>query len=93
MTESKEQDEIIKEISRPPLDIQIQIHDKVCPVLDLVDNLRKVGIERDVPIPQIAVMGDQSGGKSSVLEAITGDDEIFKNRIFVKACRSLEGKV
>ncbi len=32
---------------------------------------RKIGIEKEFSIPQIAVMGDQSSGKSSVLEAIS----------------------
>ena len=36
----------------------------VRPTLDLVDDLRKLGLQKDVPIPQIAVMGDQSSGKS-----------------------------
>ena len=40
--------------------------------MDLMDQLRAFGIENDLPIPQIAVMGDQSSGKSSVLEAISG---------------------
>jgi len=42
------------------------------PFLDLVDDLRKIGIQKKIEIPQIAVMGDQSSGKSSVLEAISG---------------------
>ena len=41
-------------------------------VIDLVDYLRKIGLHKKIPIPQIAVMGDQSSGKSSVLEAISG---------------------
>lgn len=40
----------------------------VRPWLDLVDELRSHGISQDLPLPQIAVMGDQSCGKSSVLE-------------------------
>lgn len=42
------------------------------PFLDLVDALRKDGVHDNITIPQIAVMGDQSSGKSSVLEAISG---------------------
>lgn len=41
-------------------------------VIDLSDSLRKIGVHKKLPIPQIAVMGDQSSGKSSVLEAISG---------------------
>ncbi|CAM9666173.1 unnamed protein product, partial [Chrysoparadoxa australica] len=44
----------------------------VRPWLDLIDELRSHGINRDLPLPQIAVMGDQSCGKSSVLESISG---------------------
>lgn len=42
------------------------------PMLDLVDNLRELGIDHDISLPSIVVVGDQSAGKSSVLEALSG---------------------
>ena len=41
-------------------------------LLDEIDQLRSQGISRYVNLPQIIVCGDQSSGKSSVLEAISG---------------------
>ncbi|KAI7808612.1 interferon-induced GTP-binding protein Mx-like [Triplophysa rosa] len=46
--------------------------DKVRPRIDLVDSLRALGVEKDLNLPAIAVIGDQSSGKSSVLEALSG---------------------
>jgi hypothetical protein len=40
-------------------------------VLDIVDKLRRTGLNGVVELPQLVVCGDQSSGKSSVLEAIT----------------------
>ncbi|SPQ23961.1 4aabc9d3-cb0e-4cab-b923-e71054945ea4 [Thermothielavioides terrestris] len=41
-------------------------------LLDSIDQLRLQGINNYVSLPQIIVCGDQSSGKSSVLEAISG---------------------
>ncbi|KAK2738651.1 hypothetical protein FQN57_006969 [Myotisia sp. PD_48] len=43
-----------------------------CELLDLVNQLRSVGLSSILNLPQIVVCGDQSSGKSSVLEAIAG---------------------
>ncbi|PNS15047.1 Interferon-induced GTP-binding protein Mx2 [Sphaceloma murrayae] len=41
-------------------------------VMDTVDRLRKAGLGSILQLPQIVTVGDQSSGKSSTLEAITG---------------------
>lgn len=46
---------------------------KARPWLQFLDELQALGIsDRQLPVPQIAVFGDQSSGKSSLLESISG---------------------
>ncbi|KIL62477.1 hypothetical protein M378DRAFT_12811 [Amanita muscaria Koide BX008] len=40
--------------------------------LDLVNRLHSTGVQVDVDLPQIAVIGSQSAGKSSLIESISG---------------------
>ncbi|KAJ1333083.1 vacuolar protein sorting-associated protein 1 [Microdochium nivale] len=41
-------------------------------LMDTIDRLRSEGVDHLISLPQIIVVGDQSSGKSSVLEAISG---------------------
>eukprot|EP01042_Synura_sphagnicola_P016868 gene16868-21321_t len=36
---------------------------EIRPTLDIIDQLRAVGLSQEVSLPQIVVMGDQSSGK------------------------------
>ncbi|KAI0907603.1 P-loop containing nucleoside triphosphate hydrolase protein [Ustulina deusta] len=54
----------------PPI-LSLQSKDRKL-LMDIIDKLRSTGISKHVNLPQIVVCGDQSSGKSSVLQAISG---------------------
>ncbi len=53
-------------------DFHSHLDESIRPYIDLIDTLRSVGIHKDLALPTIVVIGDQSSGKSSVLEALSG---------------------
>jgi dynamin 1-like protein len=50
------------------------LYHKLRKLISVVDELRDVGLQQYINLPRIAVLGQQSSGKSSVLESIVGID-------------------
>lgn len=58
-------------ITPTPIDLSSYQTEEEKEILDIVDKVREFDINHELQIPQIVVCGDQSAGKSSVLEAVT----------------------
>ena len=50
-----------------------EVEKDVLPWLKVAEDLRTLNLESELNVPQICVMGDQSSGKSSVLNLLAGD--------------------
>ncbi len=53
-------------------EVHRHLEESIRPYIDLIDTLRSAGIHKDLALPTIVAIGDQSSGKSSVLEALSG---------------------
>ena len=50
-------------------------------IINVVDDLRDIGLHQYINLPRIAVLGTQSSGKSSLLEMIVGIDFLPRGEV------------
>jgi predicted ABC-type transport system involved in lysophospholipase L1 biosynthesis ATPase subunit len=58
-------------------------------VISLVDLLRDIGLDKQLSLPKVVVLGNQSSGKSSLLEQIVGLDFLPRGSVLFILCRVL----
>jgi hypothetical protein len=74
------------------------IQKKLRPLIDLIDELRENGVSHFISLPSIVVVGDQSSGKSSVIESLSGLELprgigcVTRCPIIIRMVRSFENK-
>lgn len=58
------------------------LYENLRKVVNLIDELRDIGLQQHISLPRIAVLGTQSAGKSSLLESIVGLDFLPRGDVF-----------
>ena len=58
------------------------LFDNMRKLITLIDELKDVGVQQYIRLPKIVVVGTQSAGKSSLLEAIVGVDFLPRGEVF-----------
>ena len=62
------------EDSHRKTDTGAPLYENLRKVVNLIDELRDIGLQQHISLPRITVLGTQSAGKSSLLESIVGMD-------------------
>jgi Dynamin family/Dynamin central region len=70
----------------PLIKLQSKDHEEI---LNVIDQLRLEGVSKYINLPQLIVCGDQSSGKSSVLEAISGLEFPAKDNVCTRFATEL----
>lgn len=65
------------------------LYENLRKLINVVDELRDVGLQQFIKLPRIAVLGTQSSGKSSLLEMIVGVDFLPRGEVTHQSSRTL----
>lgn len=61
--------------------LKTPLFDNMRKLVNVIDELRDVGLQQHISLPRIAVLGTQSSGKSSLLESIVGLDFLPRGEV------------
>jgi len=59
------------------------LYDNLRKFIDIIDNLRDIGLDKFIQLPRIVVLGSQSSGKSSLLESVVGKDFLPRGEVYL----------
>lgn len=68
-------------MSQPADEGKTLLYDNMRKLISIIDELKDVGVQQYIQLPRIAVVGTQSAGKSSLLEAIVGIDFLPRGEV------------